>query len=503
MLGTAAMTRKRPILIALFGLQLVCLVWVYLPMLDTAFITDDFVHLVFAKEHGPNFAAYLEPFHQHFKPLMRYSIAAQYFLFGLNPAPFYIVNFFIHVVNTVLVGYFVYRILGSIEAVLVATFLFSLGASHADSVQWITCRGQMISTFFFLLSLLSFLSYLESGSKAKLAASAVSHFLMMITFSMGPEVPFIYLALACVWPPGTALRARFSLALVSALPFVAGVAIYMACRKYFDAEPVRLPLGAVKSAAYAALFVIGGVYHGFVNAFTGSYYYLTAHQHFRYAYQLVIVLCLIALAEYAKFKEKRLLLMWLVGVVLAMYFLPAIARIEWGYGWFVHTGRYRYHLAIFAVTAFAAIFTGLRPFTSASGPLRHVLVAGLAIVILINMSVVRDVNVYRKKESRDYERLTQQFIQELKALTARPGEIIIVDRTFATEVGPLAGWLVNPSQVCTLYCTPEMQARAKFILERDAASHGPGLLEVEEDTGHLKPYEPGKHKFRYYVGPQT
>jgi len=96
----------------------------------------------------------------NYHPLTMLSYAIEYKLFGLNPFPFHLTNYILHLLNVILVYLFFKRFIGKSYVAAITSLFFALHPMHVESVAWISERKDLLFTFFFLLSLNSYSKYL-------------------------------------------------------------------------------------------------------------------------------------------------------------------------------------------------------------------------------------------------------------------------------------------------------------------------------------------------------
>jgi tetratricopeptide (TPR) repeat protein len=141
----------------------------YWPLSYSEFIHYDDGQYVFSNPHvntglsWPNIQwAFQAGYANNWHPLTWLSHMLDVQLFGLKPGAHHLVNLFWHIANTVLV-FLVLRRLTTVfwPSALVAA-LFGLHPLHVESVAWVSERKDMLSTFFFLLTLWSYWRYAES-----------------------------------------------------------------------------------------------------------------------------------------------------------------------------------------------------------------------------------------------------------------------------------------------------------------------------------------------------
>jgi protein O-mannosyl-transferase len=143
------------------GLLIALLFTAYSPVLQNGFIWDDDRHLTdnpFVT--NPNG---LKPLWlnvrstQQYYPLISTSFWVEYQIWGLNPLGYHITNVLLHVMNAIIL----WRILIflGVPAAWLVSALFALHPVHVESVAWITERKNLLSGFFYLLSLYTFLRF--------------------------------------------------------------------------------------------------------------------------------------------------------------------------------------------------------------------------------------------------------------------------------------------------------------------------------------------------------
>lgn len=103
-------------------------------------------------------------------------------LFGLSPKEHYLTNLIFHSLNTILLFYFF--ILYTKEKIksFIASAIFAIHPMNIESVAWLAERKNLLSTFFLLITFISYFYYVKSESKKK---KIVFYLLSILFYSFG------------------------------------------------------------------------------------------------------------------------------------------------------------------------------------------------------------------------------------------------------------------------------------------------------------------------------
>jgi Flp pilus assembly protein TadD len=120
-------------------------------------------------------------------------------LFGMNAGGHLLVNALIHLANTLLVFWFLSRTTHARWPSALVAALFALHPLHVESVAWAAERKDTLSTFFGLLSLISYTRYAEGHSRKWYAWTGLTLTLGLLAKPMLVTWPFVMLLLD-YWP---------------------------------------------------------------------------------------------------------------------------------------------------------------------------------------------------------------------------------------------------------------------------------------------------------------
>ena len=139
-------------------------------------------------------------------------------LFGLNAGPHHLVNVFLHLANTLLLFAVLTRMTGATWRSGLVAALFALHPLHVESVAWVAERKDVLSMLFWLLTMWSYVRYVERPRPSRYWLTLALFALGLTAKPMLVTLPVVLLLLD-VWP----LRrsATRKLLVVEKLPFFA------------------------------------------------------------------------------------------------------------------------------------------------------------------------------------------------------------------------------------------------------------------------------------------
>ena len=193
--GTGSKQSLLPWLLAALGVTAICL----FPMLQNEFTNWDDQYYVLNNRllKGPDWQGiFTEPVVSNYHPVTMLSLALNYSISQLDPFSYLLFNYLLHLLNTALVFYFIYKISGAkIEVAFLTALIFGIHPLHVESVAWIAERKDVLYTVFFLLSLLQYWRFLETEKRRALWISLVFFILSLLSKPAATILPLVLILL--------------------------------------------------------------------------------------------------------------------------------------------------------------------------------------------------------------------------------------------------------------------------------------------------------------------
>lgn len=134
-------------------------------------------------------------------------------LFGMKPGAHHFVNVIFHAANSILVFVVFRRLTGDTWKSAAVAFLFAVHPAHVESVAWVSERKDVLSTMFWLLTMLAYERYARAESEVEAPAGSLvsayrspTYLLALLCFALGlmakpmlVTLPFVLL-LVDFWP---------------------------------------------------------------------------------------------------------------------------------------------------------------------------------------------------------------------------------------------------------------------------------------------------------------
>lgn len=194
-------------------------------------------------------------------PLTWLSLMLDRSLFGDWAGGFHLTNAFLHLLNVLLLYFWLYRWTGEPWKSAFVAALFAVHPQHAESVAWITERKDVLSTFFGLLAILAYGAFVRTRSWPMYVGLITCYALSLLSKQMFVTLPVLLLLLDW-WPlerwKGRTLRERLPLVWEKLPVFALGglfavIVFYVQRTGGAVSELASLPLELrLKNAIYSA-----------------------------------------------------------------------------------------------------------------------------------------------------------------------------------------------------------------------------------------------------------
>jgi tetratricopeptide (TPR) repeat protein len=120
-------------------------------------------------------------------------------LYGMNPGSHHMTNVLFHIVNSMLLFIVFKRMTGRIWQSGLIAVLFALHPLHVESVAWVAERKDVLSTFFWMLTMYSYVLYAEYPGIKRYLSVLLFFLLGLMAKPMLVTLPFVLLLLD-YWP---------------------------------------------------------------------------------------------------------------------------------------------------------------------------------------------------------------------------------------------------------------------------------------------------------------
>ncbi|MFZ1918221.1 MAG: tetratricopeptide repeat protein [Terriglobales bacterium] len=178
----------------------------YSPVIGHSFVKWDDEHYVTANRHiqgglGRNTIkwAFTSTDESNWHPLTWLSHALDYQLFGLNPAGHHLDSVLIHALNAVLLFLLLAWITKRVAPSLLVAALFAVHPLNVESVAWVAERKNVLSTFFFICAIGSYVWYAQKPQWRRYLLVAALFAAGLMAKPMVITLPFVLLLLD-YWP---------------------------------------------------------------------------------------------------------------------------------------------------------------------------------------------------------------------------------------------------------------------------------------------------------------
>ncbi len=161
--------KYQPLLLVLLAYVII---GVFYPTITANFVNLDDNVMVLGNDYIKSFSLsnlkeiFTTPYYKLYHPLVTLSFAFEYFFCKLDPFLYHFDNLLLHILNTLLVFFIIKRFSKSFIISYFTALIFAIHPLHVEVVSWISSRKDTLYSFFFLLSVLTYMK-MDDGKKIK------------------------------------------------------------------------------------------------------------------------------------------------------------------------------------------------------------------------------------------------------------------------------------------------------------------------------------------------
>jgi len=138
---------------------------------------------------------------QFWHPLTWLSLMFDYQLYGLNAGGYHLTNLILHILSALLLFWLFNRMTGAVWKSAFVAAVFALHPLHVESVAWIAERKDVLSAFFWMLTLCLYVYYTEKPVIKRYLLVVFCFVLALMSKSIVVTLPVIMILLD-YWPLG-------------------------------------------------------------------------------------------------------------------------------------------------------------------------------------------------------------------------------------------------------------------------------------------------------------
>ncbi|MBT3921641.1 MAG: tetratricopeptide repeat protein [Nitrospina sp.] len=147
--------------------------------------------------------------HANWFPMTWLSHMLDFQIYGENPKGHHLTSLFFHIVNALLLFLILLRMTGALWQSGFVAVLFALHPFNVESVAWVAERKNVLSTFFWLLTLWAYIRYVRKSNLKSYSLVVLFFALGLMSKPMLVTLPFVLL-LMDYWPLGRMKRGNKS-----------------------------------------------------------------------------------------------------------------------------------------------------------------------------------------------------------------------------------------------------------------------------------------------------
>ncbi|MBI5022792.1 MAG: hypothetical protein HZC05_01330 [Candidatus Magasanikbacteria bacterium] len=226
----------RKFLFFIFVVYLFTAIFLYRPILNSFFVSDDFDWIARAK----NMPLVLENLFLRnadgklegavYRPITSLSFWLNYQASGLNPFGYHLVNILLHLGGALLLCWLVWQLSGRSNYWLsfLAGLFFLIFPNHSEAVSWISGRNDALAVSFFLLSFNFYILFRTGGRYLWFGVSSLAFALAIFSKEMAASLPIILLVYELILQNGLFWKKK----ILFISPFAIILGLYILLRQF-------------------------------------------------------------------------------------------------------------------------------------------------------------------------------------------------------------------------------------------------------------------------------
>jgi len=170
---------------------------IYLKVVNFEFVNFDDYKEILKNEQIVNFSLgnfyniFFNPNGDLYIPLVNLSFNIENYLFGFNPKVFHLTNLLFHISNSILVFWIFTSLFKSNKLAFFVALIFGIHPFKVESIAWVIERKDVMYSFFFLFSFLTYHLFQNSNNKKIYFISVLLFFLSCLSKPMAVTFPAV------------------------------------------------------------------------------------------------------------------------------------------------------------------------------------------------------------------------------------------------------------------------------------------------------------------------
>lgn len=267
----------------------------------------------------------------NYHPVTMLVLAIEYSWFKDDAGSYHTVSMLLHLLNALLLFYFLLRLAKSGIAAFLASLLFAIHPLHVESVSWVSAQKDLLYTCFFFSALLAYLAYRnESGRKKILWYPLILILFMLSLLSKAQAVTLPVILLLIDWYRGEKLTRRIVIEKVPLFLLAVAFGIMaIQAQKASDAIQDIALYSFPERLMFSAYALVGYLVRLVFPLNLSAYYPYPEAQHNSYHWLVYTAPVIVVLLAFLVYRLRTLypfvifgVLFFLVNILLVLQLLP-------------------------------------------------------------------------------------------------------------------------------------------------------------------------------------